>query len=75
MFELIDKGMGILEVFAPIAILGLAILTAWGVIKWGKRLGLAFMELSSNPASFVFALIVIALFMFIYFKHIQPLFG
>lgn len=75
MFELIGKGINILQVFAPLAILGLAILTAWGILKWGKRLGYAFMELSSNPFSFIFGLLVIAMFLFLYFKYIQPLFS
>lgn len=75
MIELLQKGTSILQLFAPLAILALGLLTAWGIIKWSRRLGKAFIEMSSNPASFVFALIVIAIFLFIYFKHVEPLFS
>lgn len=75
MIDIVSKGVAILQIFAPIGVLAIAIITAWGVLKWGKRLVFAFIELSSDPFSFVFGLIVIALFMFIYFKHIQPLFS
>ena len=75
MFDLVEKGTNILQMFAPIAVLALAIVTAWGVIKWGKRLLQAFMELASSPGSFIFALVIIALFLYTYFRYIEPLFN
>lgn len=74
MLDLIGKGTSILQIFAPLAILALAILTAYGVIKWGKRLTRAFIEISSSPGAFIFALLVMGLFLYIYFNHIAPLF-
>lgn len=71
--EVIKQAGNMLSIFAPLVILAIAILTAWGIIKWGNRLGQAFSELSKNPASFIFGLLVIALFLWLYFKYIHPL--
>lgn len=70
--ELINSAKEILSWFGPIASLGLAILLAFGIVKWAKRLGFAFLEMGKNPFTFIFMLIVIAIVMIMYFKFIHP---
>lgn len=73
--EIIIQAKNIINIIGPLAVLALAILTAWGILKWGKRLGSAFKDMAESPASFVFMIIVIALFLFIYFEYVNPLFN
>ena len=71
--DLIVKAKEILSWFGPIASLGLAILLAYGMVKWAKRLGFAFLEMGKSPFTFIFMLIIITLVMIMYFKFIHPI--
>lgn len=71
--QIIEQASKLITSFAPLAVFALAVLTAWGILKWLKKLGIAFKELSESPASFVFGIIVIVIFMWIYFSYIAPL--
>lgn len=71
--QVVEGLLTVLKWFAPVAVVALAILTAWGIIKWTRRLGKATMELSKNPFSLVFGLVVIGLFVFLFFKYLNPL--
>lgn len=72
--QIIEKGMSIIQIVGPIVVFAIAVLTAWGMIKWGKNMGLAFKEFAESPLNFVFAIIIIAAFLYMYFKLVVPLF-
>lgn len=71
--QLIPKALDILKTFAPLAIFVMAVITAWGVVKWGTRLSEAFKGLFESPERIIFLLIVVGLFLWIYFDKIAPL--
>lgn len=71
--QIFEQALSLLKLFAPLAVGVIAILTAWGIIKWGKRLGEAFKGLSESPVSFMFGIIVVALFLYFFFKYVSPL--
>ena len=72
--DLIIKAKDILGIVAPIATFALAVLVSWGIVKWLRRLGVAFKGLSESQASIVFLIVVVALFLYMYYKHIAPMF-
>lgn len=71
--QIIEQGTNLLKVFAPIAVLALAVLTAWGILKWYKRFGQAFKELTESPITFAFGIVVIILFIYVYLTYVAPL--
>lgn len=71
--DVLNSALGILKLFAPLAIFAVGVLTAWGILKWTARLGKAFKELASSPFKFIFGLIVVILCFWIYFQYVQPL--
>lgn len=71
--EAIIRAKELLSWVGPIVSLAFAILLAYGMFKWGKRLGFAFLEMGKNPFSFVFMLLVIMIVMLAYLKYIHPL--
>ena len=73
MIEMLSGLSGILKLVVPLAILGIGVLTTWGIIKWGKRLSEAISEIFKNPTYVVMMIIVIAVLLWIWFDKVQPL--
>lgn len=73
-FEIGRQVINILQAFTPLLIIVIAVVFAASVLRWSKRVGLSFKEITSNPASFIFGLLIIALFVYLYFDKIKPLF-
>lgn len=71
--EVILKLMPFLKMVLPIATTILAIIIAWSIIKWGRTLGTALSDLAESPASFVFGLVIVAIFLYFLFKYVMPL--
>lgn len=71
--NILDKVLKFLNMIGPLAAIGIAILVAFGVVKWFRRLKEASIELSKEPSSLFFALMVIAFFLFFFFKYISPI--
>lgn len=73
MLELIQKGNALLQLVLPILLFIFSSMMTWRLIKHAKDMGKAWAEFTKNPISLIFALFVIGLTLFIYFKYIHPL--
>jgi len=75
MVKVANQILNILKIFSPFLTLIITVVFAAGVIKWTKRVGSAFKEITSNPGSFLFWLIIVALTFWLFFKYLYPQFN
>lgn len=71
LLEMLKSSM---RIIGPLAVFAVAIILCWSLIKWTKTLGQAMKELAESPFSFLFAMVVVAILMFVYFSYIDPYF-
>ncbi len=57
MLDLFKQAKNILNAVLPLTILLIAVLTTWGLVKWGKRISEAFKGLFESPERIIFLLI------------------
>lgn len=71
--DILNQVLDILKIFAPLAVLFFALITAYSVLKWTGNIKDSIKEITKSPASFIFGLIVIVLFFWIFFTYINPI--
>lgn len=75
MVEVFEILKSFLKYIGPLAIIGFGILIAWGLVKWFGKMKEAVYGLSSNPASLIFAILLIAAGLYFWFSYLLPLFN
>lgn len=71
--QVIEQAKNILQAFLPLVVFMIAVLTTWGIVKWGTRISEAFKGLFESPERIVLLMVVMGVFLWIYFKYISPL--
>lgn len=76
MFNIPDWGnqiMGALDYIVPGVLVIVAILAAWGALRWGRRIIKAVREITLTPWGVLFFIILLVALLYIWFQIARPM--
>lgn len=73
MIEIINNLKGWLSLVGPIITTIIAIVSTYGILKWGTKTIVAFKEIFKDPLRVLFFFMVLVLFFMAYFKYVKPI--
>ena len=73
MIDIINSLRGWLSLVGPIITTIIAIVTTYGILKWGTKTIVAVKEIFTDPLKVLFFFMVLVLFFVAYFKYVQPI--